>query len=109
MKHQRICIMCGRSYEYCPNCNKYADKPRWMWNFCSDRCNDICTVLCDYKQGKISAADARKQLYKLNANSIENLGDGFKKDIEDLMGAKPEEAQPSKKFDGNKKIKIVNK
>ena len=107
-KNQRICIMCGSSYEYCPNCNKYADKPRWMWNFCSARCNDICTVVCNYKQGNISAADAKKQLIKLDAKSIDKIGAGFAKDIEDLMAVKTEESQPEKKFNSNKKNKIVN-
>ena len=99
MKYERICIMDGTHYEYCPNCNKYNHLPRWMMSFCSDKCHDAFTVFCSYKRGNVTKADARKILEGLNLSNAELLREDFKKIYEEIMN----DNQPKKRYKRKKK------
>lgn len=104
MKNMRICIMDGKEYEYCPSCHKYDNLPRWMMSFCSDNCHDIFAVFCEYRQNKISKADAAEKL-KVLVSDASALSANFKKTYDEIMteDKPPVEAAPKKRSKVKKK------
>ena len=73
------CKVCGTKYDYCPNCDKYKDEPRWKITFCSENCKDIFDTLVKHTVGKFSTKEAQKALSKLD---LSGKG-GFDADIRD--------------------------
>ena len=86
MKHGRICSVCNTEYAYCPNCNSYDSKPRWMFLFCSENCKDIFETVSAYNQGRIDTKTARKRLEECDLQKAEPLKSGTKEGIEKING-----------------------
>lgn len=62
MRHERTCEICSSTYSYCPNCNDYADKPRWMFLFDSENCKNIYDVVNAYRTNALTAVQAKEKL-----------------------------------------------
>lgn len=84
MKHERVCSVCGKHYEYCPNCSRYMNLPRWMFMFHDENCKKIYDVINAYKTGEISADSARARLIKLDPQRRIVTDAGFKKAIDEI-------------------------
>ena len=52
--HERICICCGKKYEYCPHCGDYKNKPRWMTNYDDEGCHIAFQTVTDYLAGEMT-------------------------------------------------------
>lgn len=37
----RVCVLCGAKYDYCPNCDADKGKPIWMTCWDKAECHDI--------------------------------------------------------------------
>ena len=74
MAKNRICLICGNKYDYCPTCDRDRLKPSWYTLFCSETCYDINNILSKNTAGKLSIAEANKELNKIvfNKNNIKN-------------------------------------
>jgi len=69
----RICICCGKEYEYCPRCGKYDQYPRWMTNFHDANCREIFQTTIEYVAHNITDDQARTRLAKCNLSDKENF------------------------------------
>ena len=69
MAKGRICVTCGCTYQYCPNCLQDAKKPTWMFAFCSEPCKVVYDVITDYEAERISKDEAAERLQSINARS----------------------------------------
>lgn len=105
MKNEKTCAICGKKYEYCNNCSKYANLPRWMFLFHNENCKRIYDVVNDYKTNAISADSAKAKLSKLNLDI--SIVPAIKKTVDEIMRTGKIEAPKSEKkeFNGFKKNK----
>ncbi len=100
MRNERTCVICGKTYEYCPNCSAYDNEPRWKFLFDTKTCKDIYGVLNAYKAESISADQARSKLSRLDPTRTIVQDSGFKQITRELF-AKP--AVDEKKNNNSKK------
>ena len=47
-KFDRACTVCGKHYEYCPTCSRFAHMERWHDAYCSQNCKDLYNVTAGY-------------------------------------------------------------
>lgn len=79
----RKCILCGKKYEYCPNCSRDAKKEPWHTIYDSENCRNISKALTDYNLNKITKEAARDALSKCDL-SVE-LNDHYRSEIDAIM------------------------
>ena len=81
-KMNRKCIMCGAEYSYCPKCGKDVDKPTWMNLFNDENCNEIYTIVTQFRDGYIDKDVAVERLSKCDIGVVNN--ESFKKLINEI-------------------------
>lgn len=82
--------MCGAKYDYCPNCEKDADKPRWMILFHDENCNEIFDTLQKHSQGIYSDQEAVDVLKKCDLSVVKNATESIRRQIAKILST----AQP---------------
>ena len=102
MRHDRECVICGRHYDYCPNCAQYDEKPRWMFMFDNENCKKIYDVVNDYKIGKIDAQAARSRFNNLDMSQRGQFVKGFKRVVDEIYAKTSQQAQHFNKKDNKK-------
>ena len=73
----RICLCCGKSYDYCPNCGKNSSTP-WMFNYDTEACKEIFNAVSGYNMGIVNEEGVKKVLDKFSVTNIENYKDSIK-------------------------------
>lgn len=109
---ERICIACRGKYRYCPKCAEDANKPVWMFAFCSEECKETFTVVRDYCSNKITKSGAKSILSKaikspfdkFDSSITTRLNEIFKEDLEEYMNA-PEEPTENEVVSEKKPVK----
>ena len=84
----RECYTCGRSYYFCPSCPSDTKKETFYNMFCCERCSNIFKTLTDETFKKISTAQCKEKLLKLNVSMNENFKDGIKRHLEKVLNYK---------------------
>lgn len=79
----RKCILCGKTYEYCPSCPRDAKKETWYTIYDSENCKNISKTLTEYNLHQITKEEAREALSKCNL-SIQ-LNDHYRNEIREIM------------------------
>lgn len=64
MAYERKCILCGKTYKYCPHCRDYDSLPKWMTMFDRSECKEIFDAVSEFNFGNISALEAKNVLDK---------------------------------------------
>ncbi len=80
----RTCSTCGKKYEFCPHCPSDANKPLWLFAWCSENCKDIYDITSKFEDGRLTAIEAKKELDKLDLSNSENFGQSYKLTIEKI-------------------------
>lgn len=112
MKKGRECLICGTRYEYCPNCDGFINKPRWMFLYHDENCKDIGVILNDYKAGTKTADEAKTALGKTDLSKKDTFRPAFKAMIDEIMNTpeKEEEDVPvQKKYNNSESNKFSSK
>ena len=65
---KRKCVVCGSAYDYCPNCAKDANKPKWMIRYDKEACKTIWETLIKSGRGELSAPDALRIIERQNVS-----------------------------------------
>lgn len=86
MANNRICLVCGKAYEYCNSCNRKR-LPVWMNLFHEENCKKIFDTANDYTHKIINASDAKKILSTCNLERSAFFKGGVKKVVDELMTA----------------------
>lgn len=75
MAHERICVVCGKQYQYCKRCKQFEHLPTWMFAYCSEPCKETYMTLNKFDFGHISAKEAMDELetYKVKIVNKEML------------------------------------
>lgn len=73
MANLRKCIVCGKEYEYCPRCSRFAHLPKYMFTYCSENCKEIDYITASYANGHITVEDAKAQLKNYDLTEKDNF------------------------------------
>ncbi len=99
MKHARICAICGKEYSYCGACPEYDELPRWMFLFDNENCKNIWEVINNYRAGKLTAAQAKAELQKLDMSYKDKINPDFKVYLDQICEeTKQEKTQKENKY-----------
>ena len=85
MANNRICLTCGKSYEYCGSCNSSLKYPVWMSIFYTENCKNIFEVVSDYKQKTITKKRAIERLEKCDLTNRNYLKENMREIIDELF------------------------
>lgn len=92
MSKIRKCIVCGKTYEFCPHCNK-DNNIRWMAEYCSQDCKQAFDICSRFVGGAISGEEAYEKFSKLQLN---NIKDSIKDSVDKIMTYKPKAVEQPK-------------
>ena len=100
-KFDRTCVVCGKHYEYCTNCDRFLNYPTFMTMYCSKECVDLFDVLSSFEAGQTSKEDAQKVLQGMDQSKMKmlknSMANTYKKIIaEDEPVEIEEEVEPIK-------------
>ena len=84
-KKNRICIICGEHYAYCPHCGEDAGKPTWYFIFDGQNCHDIYEVCTQYRDGKIDIQEAYEKVSKLDISDLDNFPTVTQSQIKEII------------------------
>ena len=84
-KLNRTCIICGKKYSYCNNCQSDANKPTWYFIFDSQNCHDIYEVCTQYRDKEITVAQEYEKISKLDISNIKNFAEATRIQIEEIL------------------------
>jgi len=93
MAYERQCICCGKTYQYCPHCGSFSNRPKWMFNYDEESCMEIFNVVSAYNMGVVDANKVRSVVKKYNVTDFSRYKDSIKKLLTELCSA-PVEAKP---------------
>lgn len=82
---KRTCYLCGKQYEYCPDCAEFAGLPYFMQTFCSESCKTIFDTCTRYNMNILTKEEAASILSKCNMSAINNFKECVQKDIQEIM------------------------
>ena len=61
-RFEKHCILCGTKYEYCGNCDRFKNYPRWMETLHNENCYNIFETIMKYKAGVLTPSEAANDL-----------------------------------------------
>lgn len=90
MANNRICLTCGKPYEYCGSCPSSLNLPVWKNIFDTENCKTVFETVSDYAQNAITKESAKVRLSKCDVsctfkNNIQKLIDDInEKDVKNI-------------------------
>lgn len=84
-KFDRTCVVCGKHYEYCTNCDRFLNYPTFMTMYCSKECVDLFDVLSRFEAGQTSKEDAQKVLQGMDQNKMKMLKNSMANTYKKIM------------------------
>ena len=107
-KFDRTCVVCGKHYEYCTNCDRFLNYPTFMTMYCSKECVDLFDVLSRFEAGQTSKEDAQKVLQGMDQNKMKmlknSMANTYKKIMAEDKSAEIEEKSEPIKSEVDKQI-----
>lgn len=84
-KFDRTCVVCGKHYEYCTNCDRFLNYPTFMTMYCSKECVDLFDILSRFEAGQTSKEDAQKVLQGMDQNKMKMLKNSMANSYKKIM------------------------
>lgn len=75
------CIVCGKTYEYCPSCADFKHMEAWHSIYCDENCMEINLIYRDFFRGDITKSVTSRRLKKCDLSNKKN----FRKNIQDMI------------------------
>lgn len=108
MANNRVCLTCGKAYEYCGYCPTSKNLPMWMNLFDTENCKNVFETVSDYAQGAISKETAATNLSLCDLSKVSTYKENIQKLASEIIDNKND-----KKVTATKKreqaVKIVPK
>ena len=95
-KYDRTCVVCGKHYEYCTNCDRFLNYPSYMTMYCSQECVDLFDVLSSFEAGQTSKEDARKVLQGMDQSKMKMLKNSMAGSYKKIMAEDPKPVEEPK-------------
>ena len=83
MANNRICLTCGKPYEYCGSCQSSLTLPVWKNIFDTENCKTVFEIVSDYAQNVITKEVAKTKL--LNCDLSHSFKGNIKKYIDEII------------------------
>lgn len=80
-KGERVCVVCGKKYVYCPNCKQGNPKETWRFMYDSEQCRDIFKACSDFAFGHINAEAAKKRLAKYDLSDVSAYSEDMRRNL----------------------------
>lgn len=104
MANNRICLTCGKPYEYCGSCPSSLNLPVWKNLFDTDNCKTVFETVSDYAQKAITKESAKTRLSKCDVSGV------FKSNIQKLVDEiNKEDVKTTETKENETKVKYGNK
>ena len=88
-KFDRTCVICGKHYEYCTNCDRFLNYPAFMAMYCSQECVDLFDILSSFEAGQTSKEDAQKALQGIDQGKMKMLKNSLANSYKKIMAEEP--------------------
>lgn len=105
-KNNRNCIICNKSYHYCPTCGADSSKPTWYAIFNNENCHDIYETCVAYRDKVITPEQAYEKIMKLDISDLESFVDATKAQIKEIIALHKDNNKVEKP--SNKKTVVNN-
>ena len=83
MANNRICLTCGKAYEYYGSCPSSLNLPVWKNLFDTENCKTVFETVSDYAQKVITKDVAKKKLS--NCDTSINYKENIQKYLDDIV------------------------
>ena len=103
MANNRICLTCGKAYEYCGSCPSSLNLPVWKNLFDTDNCKTVFETVSDYAQKVITKDVAKKKLF--NCDTSIKYKENIQKYLDDIIA----EPKVETIFETEKETQAVHK
>ena len=107
-KYDRTCVVCGKHYEYCTNCDQFINYPSYMTMYCSKECVDLFDVLSSFEAGQTSKEDARKVLQGMDQGKMKMLKNSMAGSYKKIMAEDPKNRLWATQLRKRSMIPLVN-
>ena len=85
MATPRRCVVCTTEYSYCPKCGKDNPTETWRTTFCSENCREVFKVCNDFRHKKMTKAQAKKKLLKLDLSKADKFAKTIASAVSDIV------------------------
>lgn len=92
-KNNKICIACGKAYEFCNSCEQYDHLPRWMNIVHNENCRKLLYIAADYNAGKINDEQAKEAFKECDLSYKDELDSSISDVINKVMPKKNKKTQ----------------
>ena len=99
---KRICIVCGKEYEYCNTCKDNKNLPAWLSIYHGDSCREIMHVATEFLAGNISKAEAKKRLESCDIKNKKNFSESIRTALDKIYTKKVVQVE----FEQNKETEV---
>lgn len=86
----RICLCCGKTYQYCPSCKGYDPEKTWMFLVHDEKCLDVYNIWQQYRGKEIDKDTAAKALKALDVTEILKSGSPVVPVLKEILDIKDE-------------------
>ena len=109
-RYRRTCTVCGKEYEFCPDCREYALQPSWKNIYHDENCREIAHILTATGR-TITVEEAKEKIAKCDLTNKDNFNEVWRKPLFELLGIneKVEEPKVEEKIEKVEEIKIEEK
>ena len=88
MANNRVCLTCGKAYEYCGYCPTSKNLPMWMNLFDTENCKNVFETVSDYAQGAISKETAVTDLSLCDLSKVSTYKENIQKLVSEIIDNK---------------------
>lgn len=85
----RVCMVDRKEYKYCPDCAEYNPKETWRFLFCSEDCYAIYRVYEAYRDKKMTAEEAQKELANYDLSNVDEFNPRVGVVLKEILSYKP--------------------
>lgn len=109
-RYRRTCTVCGKEYEFCPDCREYALQPSWKNIYHDENCREIAHILTAVGR-TITVEEAKEKIAKCDLTNKDNFNEVWRKPLFELLeiNEKVEEPKAEEKIEKVEEIKIEEK
>lgn len=104
MANNRICLTCGKAYEYCGSCPNSLNLPVWKNLFDTEICKTVFETASDYAQKVITKESAKSKLSYRDISDTTMFKEKINKLLDEIFKEETDEqVLPKIKYGSRKK------
>lgn len=84
-RRNRLCYLCGESYQYCPTCSQDRTKPAWMAEFHSENCKNIFDICTRFNMKMFTKDEAKEAIEKCDLSNKLNFRPSVQNTLSNLL------------------------